>query len=265
MNDLRGQIALVTGGTRGIGLSAALALAAQGAQLVVTHRWGSVSENELNRLFTNAGHLVPMIVEADVANEHDTQSLLSLIHQHFGRLDIFISNVCIAGRSNGFEELRLRDLRKSLDYSVLPTKYYLEQIEAQFGKPPRATVCMSSDGPDHYYPGYDYVAASKAALEAFITTVAPALSNKGGRIFGLRARQVDTTSLAQIFPPEIHGLLTRRFAWFRVTTDNVAEAAVVLCSGLLDGLHGQVLCADKGASFHDNFIATLPLLKELSA
>ena len=262
MTELKGQLALVTGGTRGIGLATGLALAAQGVQLVLTHRWGSVSEAELNEVFAAADLPVPVMLEADVVNPDDTKSLLDVIQKRFGRLDIFISNVCIAGRGNGFDGLRLRDLCQSLNYNVWPTQHYLAQIEAQFGRPPRATVCMSSDGPDHFYPGYDYVAVSKAALEALIASIAPSIGAKGGRIFGLRTRQVDTDSLSQIFSPEIHALLTQRFAWFRVTAAEVGNATVALCGGLLDGLHGQVLCADKGAAFHDNFIATLPLLQE---
>jgi len=263
MIDLAGQVALITGGTKGIGLAAALGLGTRGAQVVITHRWGSVPEEELMRVFAHAGLANPLVVEADVANEEDTMRLLELIQVRFGRLDVFVSNVCITGRGNGFEGLRLRDLVTSLDYSVWPTQHYLAHIEARFGKPPRATVCMSSDGPDHFYPGYDYVAASKAALEALIASLAPHLGPKGSRIFGLRTRQVDTTSLSQIFPPDIHALLTEKFAWFRVTPEEVGNATVALCGGQLDGLHGQVLCADKGAGFHDNFIATLPLLKEL--
>lgn len=264
MFSLHGQVALVTGGTRGIGLAAGLALAAQGAQIVLTHRWGSVPQAEVNAVFEQAELPLPMIIEADVVNPDDTQSLLNQIQREFGRLDIFISNVCVAARGTGFDALRLRDLQKSLDYSVWPTQHYLQEIAALFGKPPRATVCTSSDGPDHFYPGYDYVAASKAALEALLAAMAPGLVKAGGRIFGLRTRQVDTASLEQIFSPEIHHLLTQRFAWFRVSSQDVGHATVALCSGLMDGLNGQVLCADKGSSFFDNFIATLPLLQGLT-
>lgn len=263
MIDLRGQVALVTGGTRGLGLALGQALAMRGMHIVVTHRWGSVSDLELNAAYSAAGLPPPLLKEADVINPDDTRELLDTIFERFGRLDIFISNVCIAGRGSDFDGLRFRDLRQSLDYSVWPTQQYLTQIEARFGKLPRVTIGMSSDGPDHYYPGYDYVAASKAALEALIAALAPEIGSKSGRIFGLRTRQVDTQSLAQIFSPEIHALLTQRFERFRVAATDMGDAAVALCGGLLDGLHGQVLCADKGAAFHDNFIATLPLWQEL--
>jgi len=260
--DLTGQVALITGGTRGLGNAIARAFARCGAATVVTHRWGSVAESEVGERFAAEGLTPPLVVEADVANADELERLLDRVAEAHGRVDLFVSNVCVTARGDGFDGLRRRDLLQSLERSAWPLLTHLDAIERRFGAMPRVTIAMSSDGPDHFYPGYHYVAMSKAALEALVAAVAPRVAAAGGRIYGLRTRQVDTQSFHDVFPPEVRDvLMLSRLRFFVVEPEQMGDAAVALASGSLAGLHGDVLCADKGAAFFDNFIAVAPLLQ----
>ena len=66
----------------------------------------------------------------------------------------------------------LRALKKAIDDGFRSfTRAYGDAIEARFGRPPRVTLAVSSDGAAHFYPGYDYVASAKSVLEALVAVV----------------------------------------------------------------------------------------------
>lgn len=260
MPELQGQVALITGGTRGLGAAVGLAFARAGARIVVTHRWGSVPEAGIAAPYLAAGCAAPMVLEADVGDPADVARTVDAVAEAHGRLDLFVSNVCVAARGDGLDGLRKRDLATTLQRSAWPLPVHLDAIEARFGRLPRVTIAMSSDGAEHFYPGYDYVAMAKAALESLVATLAPRVAGGGGRIFGLRTRQVDTASFEAMFEPEVRELLLSRLRFFLVGADEMGAAALSLAGGQLDGLHGAVLSADRGAGFFDSFISVAPLL-----
>jgi len=111
---------------------------------------------------------------------------------------------------------------------------------------------MSSDGPDRFTPGYDFVAASKAAAEALVKYTAYRLRREGVRINVLRSRGIRTASFDGTFGNEFYGFLQRFVGdeWF-ITAEEVGRAAFALCSGLFDGMTGQVVMADRGNTFAD--------------
>lgn len=261
MLELQGQVALITGGTRGLGAAVGLAFARAGARVVVTHRWGSVPEAEIAAPYLAAGCAAPLVLEADVGDAADVARTVDAVAEAHGRLDLFVSNVCVAARGDGLDGLRKRDLASTLLRSAWPLPAHLDAIEARLGRLPRVTIAMSSDGAEHFYPGYDYVAMAKSALESLVSSLAPRIARGGGRVFGLRTRQVDTASFEAMFEPDVRALLLSRLRFFLVEEDEMGAAALALAGGALDGLHGEVLSADRGAGFFDSFIAVAPLLR----
>lgn len=258
--DLSGQLALVTGGTRGLGLAIGLALGERGAQVVLTHRWGSAAPEEVEHAFAARGAPAPLIVEADAASEEDTERLLDRIAELSSAVDIFVSNVAVVSRGGSLESLERRDLAASLRYSAWPTLRYVNAIERRFGRLPRYVLATSSDGPDHHYPGYDYVAAAKAALEAVVVELAARTRGTRTRVNVLRTRQIATQGYAEVFPPQARALVEQHFGRFSVSPEAAGSAALAMVSGLLDGLHGQVLVVDQGAEYLDNVMNTGPVL-----
>lgn len=259
--DFHGKVALITGGTRGLGLAAGLALGERKAQVVLTHKWGSESEGAILDRFTDRGAPAPRIVRADAAVEEDTRRVVKEIYSTYGRLDFFINNVCVTSRGGSLESLRRRDLAQSLGYSAWPILSYIAAIRNQIGVCPQKIIAVSSDGPDHHYPLYDYVAIAKAALEAIARRLAVELRGEA-RVFILRARQISTQSFDEIFPSVSRRILAQAFSAFEIPPDAVGRAVVALCSGYLDGLNGNTLCIDNGTSFYDNVLTAGPMLLE---
>ncbi|KIG15424.1 putative short chain dehydrogenase [Enhygromyxa salina] len=252
--DFQDKVVLITGGTKGIGRACALAFARLGAKCWLTHRWGSADEQELFAAFTEVGGHAPQIVEADASKKGDTKALISKMREAgVERVDVFINNVAMVVRGDGFDAHGKRALIKSLEYSAWPFVDYLNKINAAFGSYPAYALAMSSDGPDQHYPHYDYVAVAKAVLETFVRYMSTHLREHDVKVNALRTRQVPTESYAQIFGEQNTGI-AERFAEFAVTPEEVAATALAMCSGLFDSYSGQVLQLDRGAAFVDNIM-----------
>lgn len=253
--DLSGKTALITGGTSGIGLAAGLELGAAGVRSVLTHRWGSTPEDEVLKLFRSKGAPSPLILEADVSREEDTVTVMEMIGKEHDGIDIFVSNVGFALKAETLEDYRKKSLYKSFDYSSWPLIDYVRQAKKKFGRYPGTVIGISSNGPDNYYRGYDYVAASKALLEFFTRYLAVHLYDDGCRVNTIRFGTVRTPSFTAIFGEEY-------FEWLKenkgigedaiLTPTECGKVILALCSGLMSAINGQIINADLGLPFRDN-------------
>lgn len=255
INDLRQKAVLITGGTMGIGLATGLAFARQGAIPWLTHRWGSADEDAILKLFADQGLPKPHIVQADVANKEDTAALLEQIKAHHDHVEAFISNVSFGLVVEKLEDYQLRSLFRSIEYSTWPMYQYAADIHKLFGRWPRYIVGLSSGGPDHYYKNYDFVAASKAVMETLCRYMSYRLFDEDVHINVVRSRLVRTESLRATFGRDFEQF-AERFNMKRqfIPEEEVANAILALCSGLMDGVRGQTLMVDRGTTFFDNLM-----------
>lgn len=247
-----GRVVLITGGTKGLGLATARAFAAHGAQTVLTHAWGSADEQAVTDAIVGAGGPPPLIVQADATRTEDTDALVTTVRERFGAVDAFISNASVSLVVGDLDDYTERAFLKSMRGSAWPTFGYLTTLHRICGSYPKYVVVMSSDGPDRFTPGYDFVAAGKAVTETMVRYVAYRLRDHGVRINALRSRAIKTESFEGTFGSEFHGFL-RQFVpeeWF-ITPDEVGRAAFALCSGLFDGVSGQTIMIDRGNTFFD--------------
>ncbi len=252
INDLRGKAVLITGATMGIGLATGLAFARQGAVAWLTHKWGTADEDEVLRQFRDAGLPTPRIVCADVARKEDTRELLARIQAEHDLVEAFVSNVSVALVVKDFEDYEERSLYQSIGYSAWPMFAIPKAIKSCFGRYPRYVVGLSSGGPDAFYKNYDFVAASKAVMETLCRYVNYRLFDQDVRINVVRSRLVRTESLRATFGADFEEFASRYGGNQFISCEEVANAILGLCSGLMDGVSGQVVMVDKGTSFFDN-------------
>ncbi len=252
---LTGRAVLITGGTMGIGLATGLAFGRQGARCVLTHKWGTADDADVRSAFAAAGAPEPLIVQADVANADDTASLLAAIHAEHDCVEAFISNVSVGLVIKDLDDYEKRSLFKSIEYSTWPMVEYTRQIKAVFGRYPRYVVGLSSGGPDAFYKNYDFVAASKAVMETLCRYLNYRLFDEDIRINVVRSRLVRTESLRATFGRDFEAF-AERFNMQRqfISCEEVANAILALCSGLMDGVSGQTIMVDRGTSFFDNLM-----------
>ena len=253
IRNLQDRAVLITGGTRGIGLACALAFARHGASCILTYRWGSDDEDEIRSRFEQIGATPPLLIQADVSQTGDTDALMEEIAGRFDNVDVFISNATGAVLVNDLEDLTERGLLKTMKYSAWPTVDYILKMKHYLGAYPKYAVAISSTGPDEFSINYDLMAASKAAQESLCRYLSYRLRNEQICINVLRTAGIRTDAFDKTFGREFSQFLSRLMPESRlVTAEEVANAALALCSGMLDGVRGQVITIDHGCVFADN-------------
>ena len=254
--DFTGKAALITGGTKGIGLAAALEFARAGARTYLTYKWGSADRKELLAQFEREKLIPPVLLEADASLEEDTKKLLSEIKAKEKNIDIFISNVGFSARVLTLSDYKKRSLYKTLDYSTWPLIDYVKTIKEVFGAYPRQVIGVSSDGPDHFYTGYDFVAASKSLLEFFGRYLAMHLESEGSNVNIIRFGMVKTDSFMDIFGAKFFEFIRKEGLSENIvcTPEECGRAVFAVCSGYMDAMNGQIITVDKGLPFRDNLM-----------
>lgn len=264
LNDFENKAVVVTGGTKGIGLATGLAFAKRGAHAYLTHRWSSADEDEILALFQREGARRPMIVEADVSRDEETDALLEVVRRDHDKVEVFVSNVCVVQPAEGIASYKKRSLLRSLEYSAWPFVAYLQKMHGVFGSYPRYAVGLSSDGPDCYFSHYEFVAASKAVMETLCRYLVHHLRGEDIRLNVLRTRNVFTDAVEEVFGSDYREFVTKYAGeMYILHPEEIGDCVLALCSGLLDAVNGQIIQADKGIGFADGLMNLLERREEL--
>jgi enoyl-[acyl-carrier-protein] reductase (NADH) len=254
IGDFPGRTALVAGGTMGIGLETALALGARGAQCALTYEWGTLDEDHVYRRFAEKNAAKPIIIRPGVGNTDDTGLLMDALKTHWQQVDIFVSNASVTPVVKDLKDYSLKALSKAIESATWPVFGYISRVRECFGRYPRYVVALSSTGPDSYATGCDIVASSNAAMETMCRYLSYRLYDEDIRINVIRRGPV-----RRISPKDTFGefeQFARKFMRdeHHVDAEEVSNCVVALCSGLLDGMRGQVLTVDRGLAFMDDLM-----------
>jgi len=245
MFNQQGKVALVTGGSRGIGRAIASRLAENGAEVIVNYvRHRRDAEDTVADIEGKGGKC--QAVKANVAREDDIAMMFSEIKKRYGRLDILVSNAA-SGVLKPFMELTSRHWNWAMDINARALLNLSQSAVKMMPKGGRI-MAVSSLGAVRAVQNYTVVGASKAALESLVRHMAVELGPREITVNTISAGVVDTDALKK-FPnrDEIIAASLARTPLGRLTTpDDVANLALFLCSDLASMIHGQVIVVDGG-------------------
>lgn len=245
MFELNGKVALVTGGSRGIGRAIAIRLAEHGVDLIVNYVRHRKDAEETLAAVEKIGRRC-LLVKANVANEDDVKTMFENIGREFGRLDILVSNAA-SGVLKPCLELTERHWNWAMDINARAFLVLVQQGISLMGQGSRV-IAISSLGAVRAIDNYTIVGASKAALESLVRHLAVELGGRGINVNTISAGAVDTDALKKF--PNRDAILATALAKTplgRLTTpDDVADVALFLCSPFSAMIQGQVIIVDGG-------------------
>lgn len=245
MFDLHGKVALITGGSRGIGRAIAIRLAEQGADIIVNYVRHRKDAEETAAEVERLGRKC-LLVKTNVAKSEDVKKMFAVIDDEFAHLDILVSNAA-SGVLKPALELTERHWNWAMDINARALLTLVQQGLPLMRRGSRV-MAVSSLGSVRAIENYTTVGASKAALESLVRHLAVELGPQGINVNTISAGAVDTDALKH-FPnrDEILGAAMARTPLGRLTTpQDVADIALFLCSDLSAMIQGQVITVDGG-------------------
>jgi enoyl-[acyl-carrier protein] reductase III len=242
---LQGQVALVTGGARGIGRAIARKLAASGADVAVNYYNSHEEAEALCAELRQAGRRAHAI-QGSVGVPDSVDEMFDMLRKEFDHLDIVVSNAA-SGVLKPVLDMGLKHWRWCVETNALAVNL-LAQRALPMMKDGGRIIAMSSLGSQRAMPGYGFIGASKAALEALVRALAQELGPRGIRVNTVSAGVVDTDALAY-FPNReqlLANFAQRTPAGPVLTPEDVANAVWLLCLPEAAMINGHTLVVDGG-------------------
>jgi NAD(P)-dependent dehydrogenase (short-subunit alcohol dehydrogenase family) len=194
---LRGKVALVTGGNRGIGLAIASALAAEGCDLMITARDQGALENASKKLSSSGVRVLSKFCE--VRDADSVGAVFSTLRKQFRRLDILINNAGAAHANLQVSELPVEDWKNVIDTNL--TGMFLVTRAALPLMHSGATIVNNlSVAATRVFPGMSAYNAAKHGGLGFTKTLREELRSKGIRVIALMPGATDTDIWTSFWP-----------------------------------------------------------------
>jgi 3-oxoacyl-[acyl-carrier protein] reductase len=245
--DLNGKLALVTGGSRGIGREISLLLAQAGAEVIINYRQSKDKAESLLEEITGQRGKAELF-QADVSNPEDIQRLFEHIRRKFNRLDILVNNAGII-KDNLLLSTELSDWDKVLNLNLrgafLCTRYAAEMmLPNHSGK----IINISSTGAIKGGRGQTNYAASKGGLVAFTRACAVELSGKGIQVNAVLPGMIVTGMSNRLRKRAGEEIMDKIPCGRFGEPKEVAYLVLFLASDLSDYITGQAIPVDGGLS-----------------
>jgi NAD(P)-dependent dehydrogenase (short-subunit alcohol dehydrogenase family) len=193
MGQLEGKVALVTGGSAGIGLETARRFAAEGAQVYLTGRRKDVVDTAVTDITADTGGDVTGVV-GDVSDLASLDALYATITERSGRLDVLVANAG-SGQIVGLVDITEEHYDTSFDTNVKGLVFTVQKALPLLGEG-ASIVLLSSVAGIKGLPGVSVYAATKAAIRNFARSWAIELAPRGIRVSALCPGPINTPGLA---------------------------------------------------------------------
>ena len=259
---LKGQTALVTGASSGIGAASAAALAAAGASVGINYRSASkpAAEELVAQIHQVDGRAAAF--EADVSKENEVRHMFAAFITAFGRLDILVANAGLQ-RDAAVTEMTSDEWRTVIDVNLTgqflcareAIKQFIRQEASTVSKAAGKIICMSSVHEVIPWAGHVNYAASKGGVMLMMKTLAQEVAQSKIRVNGIAPGAIKTDiNMAAWSGSEQATQLLKLIPYGRIgEPQDVAKAVVWLASDDSDYVTGTTLFVDGGMTLYPEF------------
>lgn len=249
---MKGKVALVTGGSSGMGRAAAISFAKNGAKVVVAARREDKSQKVVTGIQDFGGDAC--FIQTDVSNADEIRCLIEKTVEYYGRLDFAFNNAGTEGKFAPITELSESDWERTITVNMkavwLCMKYEIEQMLKQDSG--GAIVNTSSWLAKGGLIGSTIYSASKAGLDGMVRPAALEYAPYNIRVNNINPGIIDTEMFRRFVPigdleaiklkPFLNHIPARRLG----TSEELAETVIWLCSDAGSYITGQTISVDGG-------------------
>ena len=242
---LKDKVAIVTGGTRGIGRAIALKLADQGANIVINYRNSDKEAEELKVILEEKGVKV-LTVKCDISNFEDSKNLMDKCKEVFGKIDILVNNAGIT-KDTLIMRMKEEDFDNVIDVNLKGTFNCAKHASAimlkqRFGKIINMTSVVGIAG----NAGQVNYAASKAGVIGLTKSLAKELGSRGITVNAVAPGFINTDMTASL-SEKVKEEASKNIPLKRLgDPEDVANLVGFLASDAANYITGQVINVDGG-------------------
>jgi glucose 1-dehydrogenase len=259
---LKGQKALVTGASSGIGEAVALALGAAGADVVVNYRRGTAAAERVAESIRSCGSRAS-VHRADVSSEEQVREMFRHMFAAFGTIDILINNAGLQ-QDAPFEEMTLDQWNRVISVNLtgqflcareavreFKRRGVVKEVSCSAGK----IICISSVHEIIPWAGHVNYAASKGGVMLMMKSIAQEVAPYRVRVNSIAPGAIRTPiNTAAWQTPEAYAALMELVPYKRIgEPEDIARAAVWLASDHADYITGTSLVVDGGMTLYPGF------------
>ena len=259
---LKGQKALVTGASSGIGKSVAIELGKAGADVVVNYKGGADEANEVAAEIGKYGSRV-YAHQADVSNEEQVKEMFQKMFEEFGTIDILINNAGLQ-QDAPFDEMTIDQWNTVINVNLTGQFLCAREAVREFkrrGVVPEVScaagkiICMSSVHEIIPWAGHVNYAASKGGVMLMMKSIAQEVAPYRIRVNSIAPGAIRTPINTDAWQtPEAYEALMTLVPYKRIgEPEDIARAAVWLASDYADYVNGISLIVDGGMTLYPGF------------
>jgi len=260
---LKGQKALVTGASSGIGKQVAIALGHAGADVVVNYVADPDKADEAVQEIERRCGINAMAIQADVSNEDQVESMFKTMCREFGTIDILINNAGLQ-QDAPVDEMTLAQWNKVIDVNFTGQFLCARQAIREFKRrgvvadvscSAGKIICMSSVHDVIPWAGHINYAASKGGVTLMMKSIAQEVAAWRIRVNAISPGAIRTPiNMDAWSTPEAYAELMKLVPYKRIgEPDDIGRAAVWLASDYSDYINGINLYVDGGMTLYPGF------------
>jgi 3-oxoacyl-[acyl-carrier protein] reductase len=245
--DLSNEVALVTGGSRGIGRECGLSLARAGARVIVNYNRSQPKAEEVRDKVTEIGSDAD-IYQGDVSKLEEVKGLFDFVREKYDRLDILVNNAGVI-KDTLLLNTEVSDWERVHDVNLkgafLCTKFAVEMMMPNhYGK----IINIASVSAIRGGKGQTNYASSKGGLISFTRACALELAEKGIRVNAILPGIISTAMSSRVRKKAGDRILERIPTLRFGEPADIANLVVFLAAEKSDYITGQAICVDGGLS-----------------